>query len=148
LFGLRSDLKLNVGSRYTFAASIFYIGFVCGTYPAILLAQCFPLQRVVAIITLVWGACLLTTAACTTWQELWIQRFFLGFLEAGIPPIFMLVVGGWYTKHEQAMRMGIWYCSTGYTSAVSPLINYGLGHITGGSLSPWRYMCNCTLSLQ
>ena len=28
---------------------------------------------------------------------------------------------------------------TGYVSVVSPLINYGLGHIKG-SLSPWRYM--------
>ena len=32
-----------------------------------------------------------------------------------------------------------WYCCTGYISIISPLINYGLGHITG-SLSPWRYM--------
>lgn len=32
-----------------------------------------------------------------------------------------------------------WYCCTGYVSIVSPLINYGLGHIHG-SLSPWRYM--------
>jgi hypothetical protein len=35
--------------------------------------------------------------------------------------------------------MGAWYCCTGYVSIVSPLINYGLGHIKG-SLSPWRYM--------
>lgn len=35
--------------------------------------------------------------------------------------------------------MGIWYSSTGYVSIVSPLINYGLGHIKG-NLSPWRYM--------
>jgi len=35
--------------------------------------------------------------------------------------------------------MGVWYSMTGYVSIVSPLINYGLGHITG-SLSPWRYM--------
>ena len=28
---------------------------------------------------------------------------------------------------------------TGYVSIISPLINYGLGHING-SLSPWRYM--------
>jgi predicted MFS family arabinose efflux permease len=32
-----------------------------------------------------------------------------------------------------------WYSMTGYVSVVSPLINYGLGHIKG-SLSPWRYM--------
>jgi MFS family permease len=35
--------------------------------------------------------------------------------------------------------MGVWYSMTGYVSIVAPLINYGLGHITG-SLSPWRYM--------
>lgn len=45
----------------------------------------------------------------------------------------------WYKKQEQAFRMGVWYSMTGYVSIVSPLINYGLGHITG-SLSPWRYM--------
>lgn len=33
----------------------------------------------------------------------------------------------------------IWYSCTGYVSIFSPLINYGLGHITG-SLSPWKYM--------
>jgi MFS family permease len=36
--------------------------------------------------------------------------------------------------------MGIWYSLTGYVSIFSPLINYGLGHITSGSLSPWQYM--------
>jgi MFS family permease len=52
----------------------------------------------------------------------------------------MLIVGGWYTKEEQALRVGAWYSATGYVSAVSPLINYGLGHIQGGRLSSWRYM--------
>ncbi|KIV97341.1 hypothetical protein PV10_01103 [Exophiala mesophila] len=33
----------------------------------------------------------------------------------------------------------VWYSASGYITVVSPLINYGLGHITG-SLSPWRYM--------
>lgn len=42
----------------------------------------------------------MTTAGCTSFQGLYAQRFFLGFLEAGISPIFMLVVGGWYEKCE------------------------------------------------
>jgi hypothetical protein len=54
--------------------------------------------------------------------------------------MFMLVVGGWYKKQEQALRMGAWYPTTGYVSAISPLINYGLGHISGGSLNSWQYM--------
>lgn len=54
--------------------------------------------------------------------------------------MFMLIVGGWYKKREQALRMGAWYSATGYVSMVSPLINYGLGHINGGALNPWQYM--------
>lgn len=54
--------------------------------------------------------------------------------------MFMLIVGGWYKKREQALRMGAWYSATGYVSMVSPLINYGLGHISGGGLNSWQYM--------
>ena len=53
--------------------------------------------------------------------------------------MFMLVVGSWYKKDEQALRMGAWYCCTAYVTVVSPLINYGLGHIHG-TLHPWKYM--------
>ncbi|OJD13714.1 hypothetical protein AJ78_05846 [Emergomyces pasteurianus Ep9510] len=139
IFGLQTDLDLKVGNRYSFSASIFYLGFIAGAYPAIYMAQRWPIERVASGIVLVWGVCLLCTIACHNWQALFAQRFFLGFLESGVSPMFMLVVGGWYLKAEQALRMGMWYSCTGYISAISPLINYGLGHITG-SLSPWKYM--------
>lgn len=79
------------------------------------------------------------TAAVTNYQGLYAQRFFLGFLESGVSPGWMMVVGGWYRKKEQAFRMGAWYSATGYVSIFAPLINYGLGHISG-ALSPWKYM--------
>jgi MFS family permease len=140
LFGLRTDLKLSVGNRYSMSASIFYLGFIVGSYPAILMAQRWPIERVASGIVSVWGVCLMCSAACTNWQGFYAQRFFLGFLESGVSPMFMLIVGGWYKKREQALRMGAWYSATGYVSAVSPLINYGLGHITGGGLNSWQYM--------
>lgn len=104
------------------------------------MAQRWPIERVAFGIVFVWGVCLMCSAACTDWKTFYAQRFFLGFLESGVSPMFMLIVGGWYKKREQALRMGAWYCATGYVSAVSPLINYGLGHITGGGLSSWQYM--------
>jgi MFS family permease len=107
LFGLREDLELNVGTRYSFSSAIFYLGFIVGAYPAILMAQRYPIERVASGIVFVWGVCLMCTAACTNWQGLFAQRFFLGFLESGISPMFMLVVGGWYEKKEQALRMGL-----------------------------------------
>jgi hypothetical protein len=36
----------------------------------------------------------MTTAACTSYQGLYVQRFFLGALESGVSPGWMLVVGG------------------------------------------------------
>lgn len=95
IFGLRDDLQLTIGNRYSFSASIFYIGFICGAYPAVFLAQRFPIEYVASGIVGVWGACLMAAAACTNFEGLFAQRFFLGFLESGIPPMFMLIVGGW-----------------------------------------------------
>lgn len=103
------------------------------------LAQRFAIERVASGLVTVWGICLLLTSICTTWQGLLIQRFFLGFLEAGISPMFMLITGSFYTKNEQAMRMGIWYSCTGFAGIVSPLINYAFGLIQG-NLSSWHYM--------
>lgn len=98
LFGLREDLGLNVGIRYSMSSAIFYLGFIVGSYPAILLCQRYPIERVIFAIVFLWGACLTCTAACHNWQSLYAQRFFLGALESGVSPGFMLIVGGWFTK--------------------------------------------------
>ncbi|KAK3311943.1 major facilitator superfamily domain-containing protein [Apodospora peruviana] len=139
IFGLRTDLDLLVGTRYSWSASIFYLGYIIGSYPAMVLAQKFPVERVASGLVVLWGLCLMLTVVCNSYQGLYAQRFFLGMLESGVSPMFMLIVGSWYQKKEQAMRMGIWYSMTGYVSVVSPLINYGLGQIGGGA-STWRYM--------
>lgn len=68
LFGLREDLRLTTGNRYSFSSSIFYLGFIVGSYPAILMSQRWPIERVAAGIVAVWGVCLMCSAACTNWQ--------------------------------------------------------------------------------
>ena len=70
------------------------------------MAQRWPIEKVAAGIVFAWAVCLTCTAAVQSWQGMFAQRFFLGFLESGISPMFMLVVGGWYKKDEQAFRMG------------------------------------------
>lgn len=71
-----------------------------------MLAQRFPIERVASIITVVWGITLILTPACQDWRGLYAERFFLGFTEAGISPMFMMIVGSWYRKDEAALRMG------------------------------------------
>jgi len=109
-------LELSTGNRYSFSSSIFYLGFIVGATPAIIIAQRFPIERVAFTIVILWGACLMCTAACHNFKALYAQRFFLGCLESGVSPMFMLIVSGFYRKDEQALRMGAWYCATGETN--------------------------------
>lgn len=81
-----------VGNRYSFSAAIFYLGFIVGAYPAMVLAQRFPIERVASIIVALWGICLILTPACHNYQSLYAQRFFLGLLESGVSPMFMIIV--------------------------------------------------------
>ncbi|KAF1813347.1 MFS transporter [Eremomyces bilateralis CBS 781.70] len=138
LFGMREDLNLT-GNRYNMSSSIFYLGYIAGALPTALLAQRFKVERVAAGLIFVWGACCTAAVGARNFQTLYIQRFFLGFLESGISPIFMVMVSSFYKKDEQAWRQGIWFSASAFISVPGPLINYGLGHITG-SLAPWKYM--------
>lgn len=88
------------------SAAIFYLGFIVGAYPTMILAQRFPIERVASVIVTLWGLTLILTTVCRNYRDLYAQRFCLGLLESGISPMFMLIVGSWYKKNEQAMRMG------------------------------------------
>lgn len=37
----------------------------------------------------------------------------LGFIESGISPAFVLVIGSWYRKREQVLRTTLFYSCTG-----------------------------------
>lgn len=120
-------------------ASIFYLGFIVGAYPNMYLAQRYPIERVASGTVILWGLCLLLTVTCKNYQGIYAERFFLGALESGISPMFMLIIGSFYKKIEQAMRMGVRYSCTGCVSCISPLINYGFGSIKNDA-STWRYI--------
>ncbi|KAK4136033.1 MFS general substrate transporter [Trichocladium antarcticum] len=139
IFGLREDLGMQDGLKYSWASLIFYFGYIAGTYPVSLLGQKFSTRIVITVITLLWSVVVLSTPACRNYGDFLANRFLLGLIEAGVSPIFMLVVGFWYTHEEQVSRSSWWYSFSGGSLLVSPLINYGMGHIQG-SLSPWQYM--------
>ncbi|KAF5006339.1 hypothetical protein FDECE_7267 [Fusarium decemcellulare] len=140
IFGLREDLQLTTGLKYSWVSLIFYFGYILGTYPISFLAQRYPIRIVCTVICLLWSVVILCTPACTSYAGLLVNRFMLGLIEAGVSPIFMLVVGLWYTHSEQVARSSWWYSCSGGSLLVSPLINYGLGHVSGGALNSWQWM--------
>ncbi|CAI4219790.1 unnamed protein product [Parascedosporium putredinis] len=120
IFGLRDDLDLQSGLRYSWVGLVFYFGHMVGMYPCSILAQRFRPKRVCSILTIVWGIIVLLTPTCKSFAGILANRFFLGLVESGVSPIFMLVVGLWYTQKEQSFRSAIWYSCSGGSMLISP----------------------------
>lgn len=149
-FGFNDDLGLTTvighnaagapitnNQKYANASMMFYIGYLVGTYPMMFLAQHFSISSVISAATFLWGAVLMSTAGCSNYAGIMVNRFFLGFLESAVAPAFTVLVTFWWTREEQALRMSTWYCCVGVATTISPLINYGLGQIHGPLLS-WK----------
>jgi MFS family permease len=149
-FNLNADLGLTTiightktgaaitnNQKFSNASMIFYIGYLVGTYPMIYLSQRYSTSRVISGAVFLWGAVLLSTAGVTNYAGMMLNRFFLGVLESAVAPAFTVLVTFWWTREEQALRTGLWYCCVGLATTFSPLINYGLGQIKG-PLLPWK----------
>ncbi|KAJ5542764.1 Major facilitator superfamily domain general substrate transporter [Penicillium sp. DV-2018c] len=143
LFGMTTDLDLVVGtdsSRLSWATSIFYFGMLAGLYPMTFIFQRFNTRIVLGPVVLIWAIVCAATAGVTTWQGLFVQRFFLGFIESVIPTSFMTIVSGYYTQEEQALRQAWWFSGTGWFTIIGGALNYGFGQIQSGSLKRWQYI--------
>ncbi|KAI1377624.1 MFS general substrate transporter [Hypoxylon crocopeplum] len=138
IYGIIPDNNLK-GQDYSWASSIFYFGYLLAEYPGIAVIQRFPVAKFLGVNVILWGAILMTTAACSSFAGLATVRFILGMVEATISPGFVAVTGIWWTRQEQAGRSALWISFLGVGSFVGTLLSYGIGHIQG-SLSTWKYI--------
>lgn len=150
LFGMTADLKLSVAnpqnpavidtSRLSWATSLFYFGMLAGLYPMSYALQRFETGRILGGVVCLWALICMLTAAVTSYQGLYAQRFFLGFVESVIPTGFMTIIAGYYTQQEQSLRQSWWFSSTGWWTIIGGGLNYGFAQITGGGLQRWQYI--------
>lgn len=152
LFGMTTDLSLAVvvdpdatppvvsTARLSWATSLFYFGMLAGLYPLTYALQRFDMGRILGAIVIVWSAVCMSTAGVTNHQGLYVQRFFLGFVESIIPTGFMTIVASYYTQSEQSMRQSWWFSSTGLFTIIGGGLNYGFAQIEGGALASWQYI--------
>lgn len=71
-------------SRLSWATSIFYFGMLAGLYPMTFILQRFNTRTVLGPVVLIWAIVCAATAGVTTWQGLFVQRFFLGMFISNI----------------------------------------------------------------
>lgn len=126
--------------RLSWATSLFYFGMLAGLYPMTFALQRYPTRLVLSSTVLLWATVCMLTAAVTSHQGLYAQRFALGFVESVIPTGFMCIVSGFYTQREQSLRQSWWFSSTGLFTIIGGALNYGFAQIQGGGLKRWQYI--------
>lgn len=137
-FGLKDGTHL-VGQDYAWLSTIFYFGYLIAQFPSTYLLQKLPIGRFTSVVTITWGAIVMTTPACTSFAGIATNRFFLGVTEASVNPAFVLIMSVWYTNPEQPLRLESYYCTNGLATMFGGLIGYAVGHITTG-LPQWMYV--------
>ncbi|KAK3314849.1 major facilitator superfamily domain-containing protein [Apodospora peruviana] len=154
LFGMTTDLSLIIpdatsstttppaldSSRLSWATSIFYLGMVAGLYPMSFGFQRFDVGRLLGVVVVFWSGICMLTAAVTTYQQLYAQRFFLGFVESIIPVGLISLTSTFYTQSEQASRAAWWWTAPGFFVVIGGGLNYGFSNVRGGGLHPWQYI--------
>ncbi|KAK7746007.1 hypothetical protein SLS53_002729 [Cytospora paraplurivora] len=125
--------------QYLDKSSIFYFGYLVAQFPASYLLQVLPIGKFVSVITIIWGAIVLTTPGCTSFGGIATNRFMLGLTEAAINPAFVLIMSIWYTTDEQPLRLEAYYCTNGIATMFGSLLGYAIGHIHTG-LARWMYV--------
>ncbi|EMR68638.1 putative permease of the major facilitator superfamily protein [Eutypa lata UCREL1] len=99
----------------------------------------FPIGRVVAIATILWGAVLMTTAAARSFASLMAIRAILGCLESCINPAFIIISSQWWTREEQPLRISFWYLGNSIGQVCGGLLGYGIAHINYYAVPNWAW---------
>ncbi|KAL1591646.1 Allantoate permease [Paraconiothyrium brasiliense] len=130
------------GNQFNWVASIFFFGQLAFEFPTIRLIQLFPLARYVSINVTIWGAVLASLAACKSYASLLACRFLLGAAEAAVVPAWVMFTSQWYTKNEQAFRVGIWFSTCGAAQMFGGYFAYGISKHVGSdpdaALKGWQ----------
>ncbi|KAJ5376446.1 hypothetical protein N7509_013332 [Penicillium cosmopolitanum] len=137
LWGMKEDAHL-VNDQYSWLTTIFYLGYMAGEFPINFLFQKFDIARTCGIFIILWGTVLLCMTAGHDFAGLATTRVFLGILEAGVSPCFVLLTAMFYRRSEQPLRTSIWFSMNGVANIIGGLIAYGIGHINS-ALPAWKY---------
>ncbi|KAJ5697080.1 hypothetical protein N7536_007492 [Penicillium majusculum] len=136
-YGLRDDLHL-AGQEYSWCVSIFYFGYLTGSFISGRGLQYFHAGKFMGVALFIWGGVLLGCIGATGFASLMALRFLLGLFESCLVPGLLLVTTMWYTQAEQPLRFGLWTVTNGALPVPFLVIYYGLGHVTTGPITSWR----------
>jgi MFS transporter, ACS family, allantoate permease len=145
IFGLFESLNID-SKGYSWLVSAFYFGYLAGLPLTLYVLHLIPAGRWLVINLFLWGLRLMAMAGAKDFASGFVCRFFIGFFEACVNPVMVLLTAQYYTRREHALRSCIWWAGNPIGAVISDFVAYGLG-FSHGALPPWKYMFICFGSL-
>ncbi|KAL2262577.1 hypothetical protein VTK26DRAFT_907 [Humicola hyalothermophila] len=127
--GMADDLDLNVGVRFNWALSIFYIVYLLIEVPSNILLKRFGGRYYLPLLVLGFGFVSMCTAFVRDFGGLMVARVFLGIFEGGAFPGIAFFLSCFYKRNELLFRMGIYVSAASIAGAFGGLLATGLSRI-------------------
>ena len=138
--GMRTDLDLLTGYKYSLITLVFFLTYVLFQPPATVLCRKIEPKFFLPGICLLWGILIIGFGFAQSWTTLVALRLILGILEAGYFPGCVYLLSTWYTRYQVAKRYSVFYLIGSLASALSGILAYGLMQMDGVSgVEGWRW---------
>ncbi|OJJ57301.1 hypothetical protein ASPSYDRAFT_79531 [Aspergillus sydowii CBS 593.65] len=139
--GMRRDLDLIGGYRYSLVTLVFFITYILFQPPMTVFCRKIGPRNFLPGICLLWGCVIISFGFSKEWTTMLALRLILGILEAGYFPGCVYLLSTWYTRYEVARRYSVFYLIGNFGSALSGIIAYGLMQMENvEGIRGWRWI--------
>ncbi|KAK2742939.1 hypothetical protein FQN57_005069 [Myotisia sp. PD_48] len=139
--GMRQDLDLIKGYRYSTITLVFFVTYVIFQAPMTVVCRKIGPPIFLPALCMTWAAVIIGFGFSKNWQTLVGLRLVLGLLEAGYFPGCLYLLSTWYTRYEVAKRYSVFYLIGSFASAMSGIIAYGLMQMEGvRGIRGWQWI--------
>lgn len=139
--GMRVDLDLLTGYKYSLITLVFFLTYVLFQPPATVLCRKIGPRLFLPGICTLWGVLIIGFGFAQNWTTLVALRLILGILEAGYFPGCVYLLSTWYTRFQVAKRYSVFYLIGSLASALSGILAYALMQMDGVSgVAGWRWI--------
>ncbi|RJE21364.1 phthalate transporter [Aspergillus sclerotialis] len=139
--GMKTDLELDVGYRYSIAVLIFFVPYVIFQPPMTVLVRKLGPTYLLGGIIVSWGAIMIGMGFSKNWVDFVVMRCLLGIMEAAFFPGCVYLLSSWYTRYDVQKRYSIFYLIGCVASAASGILAFGLMQMKGlQNLGGWSWI--------
>lgn len=125
VMGIQVDYEMK-GEMYSWTNSGFYLGYLFGSPFAAIACQKLPTIKFISCVIVLWGTVQCLHCTAHNYSTFMFLRVFLGFLEAFVSPIFVIILNQYYHYSEHFGRTGCFYGFNGVGTIFLSSVSYAL----------------------